>query len=154
MWHTPPDQAAAQDERPAIATGVFDLVHVGHVRFLTAAAQSAAYLLVGVEDDERVRAWKGSSRPVVCAEDRAAVLAALRVVDGVFLIHGSPEINQPDDYIRLLAPLRPAVLAHTRGDPFAEGRRQAAKALDAEAIEIPFVPGRSTTRMLKRLGKA
>jgi len=149
-WYARP----ATDERPVLVTGVFDLMHVGHVRFLTAAREAGAALVVGVEDDARVRAWKGPDRPVVPDQERAEVLAALKPVDGVFLVHGAPEINSADAYADLLAPLRPAVLAYTQGDRFAEQRRAGAEDMGAKPYEIPFVPGRSTSLILQRLGTA
>lgn len=147
-WYARP----VTDERPVLVTGVFDLMHVGHVRFLVAARDAGAALVVGVEDDARVRAWKGADRPVVPDQERAEVLAALKAVDGVFLIHGDPDVNSPDAYADVLAPLRPAVLAYTQGDRFAEQRRAGAEQIGAKPYEIPFVPGRSTSLILHRLG--
>lgn len=135
-----------------LVTGVFDLMHVGHVRFLTAARDAGAALVVGVEEDARVRAWKGPDRPVVPDHERAEVLAALKAVDGVFVVHGDPDVNSPDAYVDLLAPLHPAVLAYTQGDRFAEQRRAGAEKMGAKPYEIPYVPGRSTSLILQRLG--
>ena len=135
-----------------LVTGVFDLMHVGHVRFLTAAREAGSSLVVGVEDDARVRAWKGPDRPVVPDQERAEVLAALKAVDGVFLVHGDPAVNSPYAYVDLLAPLRPSVLAYTQGDRFTEQRRAGAEKMGAEPYEIPFVPGRSTSLILQHLG--
>ncbi|HEY3685511.1 MAG TPA: adenylyltransferase/cytidyltransferase family protein [Streptosporangiaceae bacterium] len=149
-WYARP----ATDERPVLVTGVFDLMHVGHVRFLTAAREAGAALVVGVEDDARVRAWKGAERPVVPDEERAEVLAALKAVDGVFLVHGDPDVNSALAYADLLAPLRPSVLAYTQGDRFAEQRRIGAERMGAKPYEVPFVPGRSTSLILQRLGTA
>ena len=147
-WYARP----VTDERPVLVTGVFDLMHVGHVRFLTSAREAGAALVVGVEDDARVRAWKGPARPIVPDHERAEVLSALKAVDGVFLVHGPPEVNSADAYATLLAPLHPAVLAYTQGDRFAEQRRRGAEDMGAKPYEIPFVPGRSTSLILQRLG--
>ena len=65
----------------AFANGCFDLLHVGHVRYLEAAAQEADVLVVAVNDDESVRGLKGAGRPVLAAEHRAELVAALRCVD-------------------------------------------------------------------------
>ena len=67
----------------AFANGCFDLLHVGHVRYLAAAAQEADVLVVAVNDDESVRTLKGEGRPVLPASDRAELVAALRCVDYV-----------------------------------------------------------------------
>ena len=90
----------------SVVTGVFDILHVGHVRYLGAVAARGLPLVVGVEDDPRVRAWKGPSRPFNPAAERAEVLAALRAVTGVFIVTGPPEAHGPEDYIDLLAPMR------------------------------------------------
>jgi len=67
----------------AFANGCFDLLHVGHIRYLTAAAQEADVLIVAINDDESVRTLKGEGRPVLAASDRAELVAALRAVDYV-----------------------------------------------------------------------
>ena len=65
----------------AFANGCFDLLHVGHVRYLAAAAQEADLLIVAINDDPSVRALKGEGRPILPAADRAELVAALRFVD-------------------------------------------------------------------------
>ncbi len=74
----------------AFANGVFDLLHVGHVRYLEGAAQEADVLVVAINDDASVRALKGEGRPVMAADGRAELVAALRCVDYVVIF---PELN-------------------------------------------------------------
>lgn len=69
----------------AFANGIFDLLHVGHIRYLEAAAQEADRLIVAVNDDASTRALKGPGRPVLAAGDRAELVAALRAVDYVVI---------------------------------------------------------------------
>ncbi|HEV2405473.1 MAG TPA: adenylyltransferase/cytidyltransferase family protein, partial [Ktedonobacterales bacterium] len=71
-----------------VVTGVFDVLHIGHLRFLEAARALGDALIVGIESDERVRRWKGPRRPVQGEADRLALVGALRVVDETFLITG------------------------------------------------------------------
>ena len=71
------------------ANGCFDVLHVGHVRYLTGAAAEGDRLIVAVNDDASVRGLKGPSRPVQMAGDRAALVAALRVVDYVVVFSDS-----------------------------------------------------------------
>lgn len=146
-WFRPPAEGASA---PVLVTGVFDLLHVGHIRFLAEARDSGGALFVGVEEDRRVAAWKGPGRPVNTADERAEVLAALRSVDAVFVIEGDPEVRGPDDYARLLAPLRPVVYAFTAGDPLVEARKAGAAAMGAEVREFPLEPGHSTTNLVQR----
>ena len=67
----------------AFANGCFDLLHVGHVRYLESAAQEADILVVAINDDESTRQLKGPGRPILAASDRAELVAALRCVDFV-----------------------------------------------------------------------
>ncbi|NYE46328.1 cytidyltransferase-like protein [Spinactinospora alkalitolerans] len=149
-WFSPPSPTAG----PVIVTGVFDVLHVGHVRYLSAIRERGFPLVVGVEADERVRAWKGPGRPVNPAEERAEVLAALACVDGVFTISGSPDVTDWEHYAELLRPLRPAALAYTSGDPYAEAKQRGAAALGAQAWELPLTEGRSTSATLGQLTRS
>jgi D-glycero-beta-D-manno-heptose 1-phosphate adenylyltransferase len=87
--------AAAGEERAqgrtiALANGVFDLLHVGHVRYLEGAAQEADVLVVAINDDTSVRALKGAGRPILDDMSRAELIAALRCVDYVVVF---PELT-------------------------------------------------------------
>jgi rfaE bifunctional protein nucleotidyltransferase chain/domain len=93
----------------ALANGCFDLLHVGHVRYLDGASAEADCLVVAVNDDESVRRLKGSHRPVLQQDDRAELVAALRSVDYVVLF-GDATVE------RLLRQLRPDV--HCKGTDY------------------------------------
>ena len=80
--------ARAAGRSIALANGCFDLLHVGHVRYLQGAAREADCLVVAVNDDESVAALKGPGRPIVSAADRAELVAALRGVDFVVIFNG------------------------------------------------------------------
>jgi rfaE bifunctional protein nucleotidyltransferase chain/domain len=72
----------------ALANGVFDLLHVGHIRYLEGAKAEADRLVVAVNDDDSVRVLKGEGRPVMKEADRAELIAALRCVDYVVVFPG------------------------------------------------------------------
>jgi rfaE bifunctional protein nucleotidyltransferase chain/domain len=91
------------------ANGAFDLLHVGHVRYLEAARREGDWLLVGVNSDASVRRLKGEGRPIVPEAERAEIVAALRCVDGVVLFDES----SPAD---LIVELRPSV--HAKGTDY------------------------------------
>ena len=93
----------------ALANGCFDLLHVGHVRYLGAAAQEADLLIVAINDDPSVRALKGEGRPILSATDRAELVAALRVVDYV-VVFPEPTVGP------LLEAIRPDV--HCKGTDY------------------------------------
>jgi rfaE bifunctional protein nucleotidyltransferase chain/domain len=93
----------------AFANGCFDVLHVGHARYLEGARQEADRLIVAINDDASVRALKGEGRPVQTAHDRAELVAALRVVDYVVVF--------PDRTVeRLLRLIRPDV--HCKGTDY------------------------------------
>ncbi|MEW6321718.1 MAG: adenylyltransferase/cytidyltransferase family protein [Acidobacteriota bacterium] len=93
----------------AFANGCFDLLHVGHTRYLAAAAREADRLVVAINDDASVAALKGPNRPVLPAADRAELVAALRGVDYV-VVFGEPTVTA------LLERLRPDV--HCKGTDY------------------------------------
>jgi rfaE bifunctional protein nucleotidyltransferase chain/domain len=107
----------------ALANGVFDLLHVGHVRYLQGAAAEADCLVVAVNDDESVRMLKGADRPVMNQTDRAELVAALRGVDYVVVFSGRTVTDvllrlRPDvhckgtDYTVESVPERPVVQSY------------------------------------------
>lgn len=98
-----------QGQRVAFANGHFDLLHVGHLRYLEAARAEADRLVVGLNDDPSVGRLKGPGRPIVPAAERAELLAALRPVDYVVIFSG-------DSPAPLLARLRPDV--HCKGPDY------------------------------------
>ncbi len=91
-------------ERIVLANGNFDLLHVGHVRYLRGAKALGGKLLVGINADESVRALKGAGRPIMPAEERAEIVAALEVVDAVVIF---PEL----DVRALIREIRPDIQA-------------------------------------------
>jgi rfaE bifunctional protein nucleotidyltransferase chain/domain len=93
----------------AFANGCFDLLHVGHVRYLESAAQEADLLVVAINDDRSVRQLKGEGRPILAAADRAELVAALRPVDLV-VVFPEPTVGP------LLEALRPDV--HCKGTDY------------------------------------
>src|SRR6266852_1321545 len=91
-------------ERVILANGNFDLLHVGHVRFLRGAKELGGKLVVAINSDESVRALKGAGRPVMPAEERAEIVAALSDVDAVVIF---PEL----DVRALIGEIRPDIQA-------------------------------------------
>jgi rfaE bifunctional protein nucleotidyltransferase chain/domain len=93
----------------AFANGCFDLLHVGHARYLQASAAQADRLIVAVNDDRSVAGLKGTGRPILGASDRAELVAALRGVDYV-VVFGDPTVE------RLLTLVKPDV--HCKGTDY------------------------------------
>jgi D-glycero-beta-D-manno-heptose 1-phosphate adenylyltransferase len=103
------DTARAHGKTVALANGCFDVLHVGHVRYLAGARAEADVLVVGVNGDASVGRLKGPGRPVLPAEDRALLVASVRAVDHVVVF-------QEDDVSALLRALRPDV--HCKGTDY------------------------------------
>ncbi len=141
------DGLDADGRRLVFTNGCFDLLHVGHVRYLQGARALGDALAVGLNADGSVRALKGAGRPLNPAEDRAEVLAALACVDFV-TVFGEPRAT------RLLARVRPHVYAKG-GDYTLETlhpeERAALQAAGARIEFVPMVPGRSTTRLVEAM---
>ena len=96
-------------ERIVLANGCFDLLHVGHVRYLRAAKTLGGKLVVGINADESVRALKGVGRPLMPAQERAEILSALEPVDAV-VVFPEPDVCQ------LIRELRPDI--HAKGTDY------------------------------------
>lgn len=103
------DKWRASGEKLTLANGCFDLLHVGHVRYLHAAKELGGRLIVAINSDDSVRALKGQGRPVMPAEERAEILAALADVDAV-VIFPEPDVHA------LIREIRPDV--HAKGTDY------------------------------------
>lgn len=140
------DHLRAEGRRIVFTNGCFDLLHVGHLRYLQQARALGDVLVVGVNTDEGVRRLdKGPERPLVPETERAELLAGLECVDHVTLF-GEPT---PEETIRLL---RPDV--HVKGGDYnADHLPEAAlvRSYGGEVVIMPLVPGRSTTDLVRRI---
>lgn len=129
--------------------GVFDILHAGHVTYLTAARSLGDLLIVGLNSDASVRRLgKGDDRPINGQEDRSIVLEALRAVDGVVVF----EEDTPN---RLIERLKPDV--HVKGgdyDPEKMPETPLVRSYGGEVVILPFLPGRSTTAMLAAIRRS
>lgn len=142
-------ERVAQDRRDgltiAFANGGFDLLHVGHVRYLQAARGEADRLVVAVNDDQSIRGLKGPSRPVLPEADRAELVAALRAVDYV-VIFSEPTVTP------LLDLLRPEV--HCKGTDYTVEtvpERETVRAYGGRIAIVGDPKDHSTTDLLSRL---
>ena len=137
----------ASGKRLVVTNGCFDLLHLGHVTYLETARQQGDALLVGVNSDAAVRQLKGPERPVTPEDDRAAVVAALESVDGVCIFAESTAT-------RFLAAAQPDI--YVKGgdytlDTLNQDERRTVERAGGRIVIIPFVPGKSTTALLKKI---
>jgi D-beta-D-heptose 7-phosphate kinase/D-beta-D-heptose 1-phosphate adenosyltransferase len=138
----------AEGKSLVFTNGVFDLLHVGHVRYLAEARSLGDALVVAINSDWTVRELKGEGRPIVNELDRAEVLAALRQVDFVTIFD---EVSPRSLITRLL----PDVLV--KGGDYALDEihgREEVEAAGGKVIALPFVEGASTSTIIERMRKA
>jgi rfaE bifunctional protein nucleotidyltransferase chain/domain len=140
-------QLRREGRRVVATNGCFDLLHTGHLRYLTEARAFGDFLWVGLNGDASVGELKGPGRPLVPEADRAELLAAWRVVDAVTIF---PEVRATS-FLRAVAP-----------DVYVKGGDYTAASLNAEEAKalaecgarieiVRLVPGRSTTRLVEKL---
>jgi rfaE bifunctional protein nucleotidyltransferase chain/domain len=133
--------------RLVFTNGVFDLLHVGHVRYLAQARALGDALVVAINSDRAVRVLKGPNRPVFGQAERAEILAALRSVDYVTIFDDiSPR--------KLIAKLLPDLLV--KGGDYGLDQihgREEVEAAGGRVISVPFVEGVSTTALIERMKK-
>jgi D-beta-D-heptose 7-phosphate kinase/D-beta-D-heptose 1-phosphate adenosyltransferase len=136
----------ARGQKVVFTNGCFDLLHVGHVRYLEAARSLGDGLIVGVNTDASVaRLSKGPGRPLTPEGDRARVLAALACVDRVVLF-------AEDTPLALITLLSPDILV--KGGDYRLDEivgREVVLARGGRVVALPFVPGYSTTGLIERL---
>jgi glycerol-3-phosphate cytidylyltransferase len=138
----------SESQRVVATNGCFDILHVGHVRYLTAARKLGDVLVVGVNGDDSVRQLKGEGRPVNLEQDRAEVLAALESVDYVTIF---PE-NRATNFLRAAAPAVYAKGGDYTADTLDPGERAVLDEFGSRIEIIPFEKGYSTSELLTRIG--
>ena len=135
----------AAGKRVVFTNGVFDLLHVGHVRYLQSAKTLGDALIVAINSDATVRRLKGDDRPLTNEDERAEVLAALRTVNYVTIFDAiSPR--------KLIAQLLPDVLV--KGGDYGLDEihgREEVEAAGGKVVSLPFVEGASTSNIIERM---
>ncbi|WP_322819869.1 adenylyltransferase/cytidyltransferase family protein [Chloroflexus sp.] len=131
--------------------GVFDLLHIGHVHYLTAARALGDRLIVAINSDESTRQLKGSLRPIVPEAERATIVAALRCVDAVTIFNE----RTAEAVVAALAPD-----LYVKGGDYGQGttfdatrlpEARVVQALGGEVQILPFSEGYATTRLIERI---
>ena len=138
-------EVRARGETIAFANGCFDVLHVGHVRYLQASAAEADRLVVAINDDASVQLLKGANRPILPVEARAALVAALRGVDRVVVFGGR-------DVAPLLTALQPDV--HCKGTDYtidSVPEREVVKAYGGRSAIVGDPKDHSTRDLLARI---
>lgn len=139
------DSLRGKGKKIAFTNGCFDILHVGHVRYLKEAKKTADILVLALNSDSSVRSLKGEKRPLVPEEERAEILAALECVDFVTIF---PESTPLD----LITYLKPDILI--KGGDWTEEKvvgRDEVKSWGGRLVLVPEVKGRSTTNIVEKI---
>ena len=134
-----------QGKKVVFTNGCFDLLHLGHVRYLEAAAELGDYMIVAVNSDSSVRSIKSPSRPINPQGHRAEVVAALGFVDAV-------TIFDDDTPLALIRALEPDVLVKGADWALADivGREEV-ESLGGRVVRIPLIQGLSTSAIIEKI---
>lgn len=153
-WHLPEQvinllsQARAEHWCVVLATGVFDLLHQEHKLFLQKAREHGDILLVGIESDVRVRALKGSGRPVQSAEVRCQAVSALSTVSAAFILPES--FATPEAHRALIGLVRPNILAVSSHSLHLEKKKAILQEFGGDVVVVhQHNPEISTSRLLR-----
>lgn len=132
------------DGKVVFTNGAFDILHLGHLTYMTFARRQGDCLVIGLNSDASVRRYKGEKRPIVTQEERAVMLAGLKCVDYVVLF----DQDEPRD---LIAYILPDILV--KGEDWAHyvSGRDVVEANGGKVILAKMVEGRSTTNIIKKV---
>jgi rfaE bifunctional protein nucleotidyltransferase chain/domain len=141
------DALRKQGRRLVLTNGCFDLLHVGHVRYLQSARALGDALAVAINGDDSVRVLKGEGRPLNTESDRVEIVAALECVDYAVIF---PEMR----VTRLIEKVRPAI--YVKGGDYTPAslhpeERAVLEKIGAEIRILPFEPGHSTSGLIERM---
>jgi len=137
----------AEGKKVVFTNGCFDILHVGHIRYLKKAKNFGDILIIGLNTDRSVKLIKGEKRPIVPEKERAEVLAALEFVDYIVLF------DEPDP-LRLIEALTPDVLV--KGADWAKGKivgKETVKNAGGRVVRVPLVDRASSTGMIEKIIK-
>ena len=138
------DQMVAEGKKLVFTNGCFDILHRGHVTYLTFARNQGDALVVGVNTDASVKTNKGDLRPICPEDDRAYVLASLRAVDYVVLF----DAKEPKD---LIAQILPQVLVKGKDWAHYVSGREIVEANGGKVVLADMVEGKSTTSTIDKI---
>jgi rfaE bifunctional protein nucleotidyltransferase chain/domain len=141
------DKLAASGKQLVFTNGCFDILHRGHVTYLTFARNQGDALMVGLNTDASVKVSKGDARPINSEEDRAYVLGSLRAVDYIVMFGD----KEPKD---IIAKILPQILVKGKDWAHYVSGRDVVEANGGKVVLADMVEGRSTTHMIERIVSA
>lgn len=139
-----------EGKKVVLVGGCFDLLHYGHISFLTEAKKQGDILIVLLESDTRIQQLKGAERPLHTQSQRATMLIAIKDVDYVVLL---PDVMNYQSYDNIVKQLQPAIIAITRGSESLQYIDRQAKENNAMLYFVDPIENLSTSRIVELLEK-
>lgn len=140
--------AKLHHKKIVLAGGCFDLLHLGHIKFLKEAKEKGELLIVLLESDQTIKKLKGKGRPIHSQDTRAQILAELKSVDYVLLLE---EFTSDNQYDELIEKLKPEIIATTKGDKYDFHKKRQAKKIGAKMLYVTeVVKDHSTSKIIKK----
>lgn len=139
------EELKLQGKKVVFTNGCFDILHVGHLRYLTEAKKQGDILIVGINSDSSVRSLKGTGRPINNEIDRAEMISGLKCVDFTVIFNELTPIEIIDE-------LKPSI--HVKGGDYTKEALPETIAVEkhgGEVIILPFVEGKSTTKIVNKI---
>lgn len=139
----------SQGKTIVVVGGFFDILHLGHIKFLEKSKKYGDYLFVLLEEDSKAAKEKGVKRPINSQQDRAKVLSAIQNIDHIVMLK-----NMTNDllYDKLMIEMHPNVISTTYGDPHIEHKIRQAKLIQAKVVyAIKRIYNHSTTKYTELL---
>src|SRR3989338_8468806 len=131
-----------------LAGGCFDIIHIGHIKFIKHAKNYGVLFLL-LENDEKVRKLKGDQHPYFQQQERAKVLASIETIDYVVLL---PEKMDDRDYEEIVTKIKPDIIAVTENDPLYDKKKMQAEKIEGKIKVIPYIDTLSSSKIAKLLG--
>lgn len=140
-------QLRKQNKTIVVVGGFFDILHLGHIKFLEKSKKYADVLIVLLEEDVKAKEKKGKERPIHRQRDRAEILSALKSVDYIIMLKN---MTNNESYDKLILGIRPNIIAVTYGDPYIKHKKRQAKLVKGKVIyAIKRIRNYSTTKYTK-----
>jgi len=140
-----------QNRTIVLAGGFFDILHLGHIKFLEKSKKYADHLFVFLEEDSKAIKEKGKERPVNSQKIRAKILSTLRYVDYIIMLKNMTNNRR---YDKIILEIKPNVISVTYGDPFIKHKQRQAKLINAKVVyATERINSYSTTNYLKLIDK-
>lgn len=139
----------SQSKTIVVAGGFFDILHLGHIKFLKKAKKHGDFLFILLEDDVKAKQVKGIDRPINPQKDRASILETLSSVDYIIMLRN---MTKDSCYDKIIIQIAPDIIATTNPDPYINHKERQAKLVNGKTVYvIQRISNYSTTKLSKKI---